>query len=291
MTLLEAIILAAVQGITEFLPISSTAHLILIPWLVGWHDPGLTFDIALHAGTLLAVLVYFARTWWRLFVDSFRCLAHRMQHRGANTPGAAGAPALAPDVELNFTLMQLLVVGTIPAGFAGYFLESYAESSLRSPYILAGMLIGVSVVMWIADRRPRLVRGIRSVGFVDAIIIGLAQAVSVVPGTSRSGATITAGLFLDLTRESAARFSFLLATPIIGGATVKKALEVWQHGLPKGATPADFLVGFAVSALVGYAAIDFLLRYLQVRTLKIFIAYRVVLGVIILAVEFLRLAS
>ncbi|MFQ5662800.1 MAG: undecaprenyl-diphosphate phosphatase [Terriglobia bacterium] len=291
MTLLEAIVLAVVQGLTEFLPISSTAHLILVPWLAGWQDPGLTYDVALHAGTLVAVIAYFARDWWALFTDAFRRLATAVWSRKTEPALAMSfpkPPALSRQAQLNARLLQVLVVATLPAAFVGYFLESSAETVFRSPVLIAGMLIGVALLMGVADRRGRLVRKGGSIGFKDGLVIGLAQAVAIVPGTSRAGITIAAGLFRNLTRESAARFSFLLATPIIGGATLKKALEVWQQGFPAGSSAVDFAAGFAVSAVVGYAAIALLLRYLQVRTLKIFVAYRLVLGVIILGVEFLR---
>ncbi|MCI0404394.1 MAG: undecaprenyl-diphosphate phosphatase [Acidobacteria bacterium] len=268
MTLVQAIVLAIVQGVTEFLPISSTAHLVLVPWLVGWTDQGLTFDIALHAGTLVAVLAYFAREWLGMLASLF------------------GGSSAAPGVGRR--MLGIIVAATVPGGLAGYFLESYAESIFRSPTLIAAMLIAVAGLMWVADRRRTLLRGTDGITLADGLIIGVAQALAVIPGTSRSGITIAAGLFRNLTREAAARFSFMLATPIIGGAALKKGLEVWQQGLPPGFTPADFLVGFIASALTGYAAIWFLLRYLQVRTLKIFVAYRLVLGAIILAVEFLR---
>lgn len=268
MSLIQAIVLAVVQGVTEFLPISSTAHLVLVPWLAGWADQGLTFDIALHAGTLVAVLAYFAREWLGMLSSLF---------------GGANA---GPGVDRN--LLGIIVAATIPGGLAGYFLESYAESAFRSPALIAAMLMSVAGLMWIADRRRTLLRGIESITLADGLIIGLAQALAVVPGTSRAGITIASGLFCNLTREAAARFSFMLATPIIGGAALKKGLEVWQQGFPPGFTAADFAVGFVVSALTGYAAIWFLLRYLQVRTLKIFVAYRLVLGGIILAIELLR---
>lgn len=279
MSLIQTIVLAIVQGVTEFLPISSTAHLILVPWFLGWTDPGLTFNVALHAGTLLAVLVYFARDWWAMLTGVLgRLLGKR---------AARSTRGLQPDFD-NTRLFSILVVATIPAGLAGYLLEDYAETAFRSPILVAGMLIGVSVLMWVVDRRTALERRLDSVGFLDGIIIGFAQAVALLPGTSRSGITIVAGLFRNLTRETAARFSFLLATPIIAGATLKKAVEVSQVGLPQGIAAIDLVTGFVVSALVGYAAIAFLLRYLQVRTLKIFVAYRLLLGGIILAVEFLR---
>ncbi len=273
MSLIQVILLAIVQGITEFLPISSTAHLILVPWLFGWEDQGLTFDVALHAGTLLAVLVYFARTWWEMLRDTCRSVLKT-------------SPAANP---ANFRLLLILALATIPGGLAGLFLESYAENLFRSPLLIAGQLILISLVMWAADRRLPDGKEVRQTSFVDGMVIGLAQAVAIIPGTSRAGITISAGLFRGLTRESAARFSFLLSTPIIAGATLKKTYDVWQTGFPPGATPGDYILGFLISAVVGYAAITFLLHYLQARTLKIFVAYRMVLGVIIVAIEAIRI--
>jgi len=288
MSLLQVIVLAVVQGVTEFLPISSTAHLILVPWLAGWEDQGLTFDVALHAGTLAAVLAYFAREWWTMFRD----LVHRVT--GVRLPAVDPDPAnnlahpLPGTPASRLALLGVLVVATIPGALAGYFLEDYAETVFRSPVLVAGQMLLITVVMWLADRRQSLVRRMESTGLRDGIWIGLAQAVAVVPGTSRSGITISTGLFRNLTRESAARFSFLLSTPIIGGAALLKGIEIWKQGWPAGASAGDFMIGFVVSAVVGYAAIAFLLRYLQMRTLKIFVAYRLLLSVIILAVEFLH---
>lgn len=269
MTLLQAILLAVVQGLTEFLPISSTAHLILVPWLFGWPDPGLTYDVALHAGTLVAVLGYFFREWTSM-------LRAFLGFRALPSPG------------YDRRLLLLIALATVPAALAGYFLESYAETAFRAPLLIAAMLVAVALLMWVADRRPSLARTAEGLTLKDALTIGVAQAVAVIPGTSRAGITIAAGLFRNLTRESAARFSFLLATPVIGGATLMKGLELWKEGFPAGVSALDFAVGFVISAVVGYAAIAFLLRYLQVRTLKIFVAYRLVLGGIILAVELLR---
>lgn len=284
MTLVQAIGLAVVQGLTEFLPISSTAHLILVPWFIGWQDPGLTFDVVLHAGTLLAVFAYFARTWWALL----GALLVRLRNLCWPQPAHSNPPIGAMDVALNVDLLRALAVGTLPAAFAGYYLESLAESAFRSPVLIAGMLIGVAVLMWAVDRRVTLTRTMETVGFKDALTIGMAQAVAIIPGTSRAGITIVAGLYRDLTRESAARFSFLLATPIIAGATLKKGLELVKLGLPPGVSGTDFAVGFVVSAIVGFAAIAFLVRYLQDRTLKIFVAYRLVLGALILLTELYR---
>ena len=285
MTLLQVIVLAIVQGLTEFLPISSTAHLILVPWLLGWQDQGLTFDIALHAGTLLAVLTYFAREWWTLMTVTLGRLA-RGDWKLAG--GSAGAIAEGPLKGYDSRLLVILAVSTIPAGLAGLFLEDYAESLFRSPVLIAMMLMAVAGLMWLADSRTQLERKLESIDFADGLIIGAAQALAVIPGTSRAGITITAGLFRNLSREAAARFSFLLATPVIGGAALKKGYDLWQGGWPAGFSAVDFALGIAVSAAVGYGAIAFLLRYLQVRTLKIFVAYRLALGVIILGVELLR---
>src|SRR3989337_1953389 len=193
MSLFQAIVLAVVQGLTEFLPISSTAHLILVPWLLGWHDPGLAYDVALHAGTLLALLVYFARDWMAMA-------------RGL----LFGSATVADQAQRR--LLGLIGLATVPGALAGYFLEHYAESVFRTPALVAAALIGVALLMWMADRRSTLVRKMETVGFADAALIGAAQAVAIVPGTSRSGITIAAGLFRNLTRESAARLSFLLAT-------------------------------------------------------------------------------
>ena len=274
MTFLQVLILAIVQGITEFLPISSTAHLILVPWLFGWEDQGLTFDVALHAGTLLAVLIYFARSWWEMLRDTLRSFR----------PSAGSGPAEGSKARL----LLILIAATIPGAAAGVLLEEYAEHAFRNPLLVAGQLILISVVMWGADRRPSFARDVDGTSLTDGLWIGMAQAVAIIPGTSRAGITMSAGLIRGFTREAAARLSFLLATPIIGGATLKKGYDVWQGGIPAGATAADYALGFAVSAIVGYAAITFLLRYLQTHSLKIFVAYRVLLGVIIVAVEFFR---
>lgn len=286
MSLVEAIVLAVVQGLTEFLPISSTAHLILVPWFFGWHDPGLMYDVVLHTGTLLAVFAYFARTWWSLASVGLRFARDLLW-----SPPIPDPPAPPLHMQLNIALLKLLVVATVPAAFAGYFLESYAETVFRSPLLVAGMLAGVALLMWAADRRPTLTRAMETLTFKDAVTIGAAQAVAIIPGTSRAGITIAAALYRDLTRESAARFSFLLATPIIAGATLKEGLDLWHVGMPPGLSAMDFALGFVVSAIVGYAAIAFLLRYLQVRTLKVFVAYRLLLATVIVLVELLRSAT
>lgn len=274
MTLLQTIVLAIVQGLTEFLPISSSGHLFLLAWLLKWPDPGLTYTVALHAGTLVALLVYFARTWLAL----------------AASLVAPGSTALAElgGVEQPRRLLGLVVLATLPGALAGYALESYAETVFRAPRLVAAALLLVALVMWLADQMGEFNKKLNQVNLGDSIIVGLAQALAIVPGVSRAGITICTGMFRGLEREAAARFSFLLATPIIAGAAVYELAQVWVLGLPEGVSWPELAVGFAVSAATGFAAIAFMLRYLQRRTLKIFVAYRVVLGILVLVFELLQ---
>jgi undecaprenyl-diphosphatase len=267
MPLYQVVILAIVQGITEFLPISSTAHLVLVPWIMRWRDPGLMFDVALHLGTLLAVAAYFARTWVRLLLLAF----------GVRSSGPP------EDFEDNPRLLWFLVAATIPAGLAGLALEHYAETTLRSPYVIATMMIGIGLVMWWSERKGRFKKDLGRISLTDSVAIGAAQALAVIPGTSRSGITIAAGLFRDLERAAAARFSFLLATPIIAGAALKAGWNILKAGGVPPDMRAAFGIGLLVSAVTGYAAIAFFVRYLQTGTLKIFIWYRIVCGIIIIA--------
>ena len=215
MPLYQAIIMAVIQGVTEFLPVSSTAHLVLFPWLLGWNDGGLAFDVALHAGTLLAVLLYFLKDWIELTLTGV----------GMHYPSTA----TAEQVQTNRRLFWLLVVGTIPGAIVGYKFEHVIEGSLRKPLPIAVALILVALVLWWADRIAGLERHIGQANWLDAIFIGCAQALALFPGVSRSGITITAGLICKMTRESAARFSFLLSTPLIAGAAAKGATQANPH--------------------------------------------------------------
>jgi undecaprenyl-diphosphatase len=272
MSLLQAVILALVQAATEFLPISSTAHLILVPWLLGWPDHGLLFDIALHLGTLAAVLLYFAKTWIRLLGLAFG--------RKLLPP-----PPGDPDHDLfeNPKLFWYLVAATFPAGLAGLFLEDYVASVFRSPFVVGVMLVAIGLVLAWAERAGSFRRDLNKISLLDAMLIGCAQAIALIPGTSRSGITISAALFLGIRRAAAARFSFLLSSPIILGATAKTALDVaGQGGIPS-SMQAAFLTGITVSALAGYAVIAVFIRYLQSRTLLPFIYYRIIFGIIVLA--------
>jgi undecaprenyl-diphosphatase len=280
MPLYQAVVLAIVQGLTEFLPISSTAHLVLFPWLLGWKDPGLTFDIALHAGTLVAVVAYF----WRYWLEMLKLVTGIGGSSLADPPssvatGEAGQITLLGE---NRRLFWYLVVATFPAGIAGWLFESAAEEQLRSPVIIGTALVAVGLIMWAGERLGRRLHDLGHVGFLDSLLVGVAQAFSVIPGVSRSGATMTAGLFRGMKRETSARFSFLLSTPIIAGAAFKKALEIRHSGLPADMR-LPFIAGIIVAAVVGYLVIAVLIRYLERRTFTIFVIYRVVLGVVVLA--------
>jgi undecaprenyl-diphosphatase len=272
MPLIQAVILALVQAATEFLPVSSTAHLILVPWLLGWQDQGLLFDIALHLGTLAAVLVYFAKTWIRLLFLAF----------GRKVlPPEPGEPD--GDLYANPKLFWYLVAATFPAGIAGLFLQDYVESVFRSPLIIGFMLIAIGLVLAWAERAGTFRLDLGHLSFRDAMIIGFAQMLALVPGTSRSGITISAALFRGVNRPAAARFSFLLSSPIILGAAAKAGLDVWKQGGVPPEMYLPFVVGIAVSAVAGYAVIALFIRYLQIRTLRIFIYYRIIFGIIVLA--------
>jgi len=265
MPLYQAIVLAIVQGLTEFLPISSTAHLALFPWLLGWKDPGLTFDVALHAGTLVAVAVYFWRYWLEMAGLAL----------GQNWGGSHG-------LGLDRRLLWFLAAATIPAGIAGWLFEHAAEEELRSPVIVGAALIVVGLLMWSGEYMGRQHTELQRVTFLDSLLVGVAQALAVIPGVSRSGITMTAGMFRGMKRQTAARFSFLLSTPIIAGAALKKALEIRHAGIPHG-MHLPFAAGIVVAALVGYFVIAVLIRYLERGTFKIFVVYRIALGVLVLA--------
>jgi undecaprenyl-diphosphatase len=272
MPILQVIVLAVVQGLTEFLPISSTAHLYLTSWLLGWQTESLDFDIMLHLGTLVAVLLYFFRDWIQIIAQGI-CV-----HAGHDE-----------ELKHNRSLLWLLAVGSLPIGAAGLLFNKQAETVWRNPIVMGVMLILIGIVMLLAENAGRRMRDLSSIIFPDALVIGLAQALAVVPGCSRSGITISAGLFRNLTRESAARFSFLLSTPAIAAAAGKALWDVHKHGggLHTLMT-AQFLVGVVVSAATGCAVIAWFLHYLRRAGLRPFIYYRIVFGIIVLALAFIR---
>jgi undecaprenyl-diphosphatase len=270
MPLIQAVVLAVVQGLTEFLPISSSAHLVLIPWLAGWPEPGLAFDVALHAGTLAAVLLYFIRDWVELLLAGFGI--------------RSSAKMSDEDLSWKKKVFWFIVIGTVPGAIVGVLFEKVIEERLDQPVPIACAMIAVALLMWWADSRTDLDRHMPQVNLSDSVVIGSAQALALFPGVSRSGITITTGLFRRITRETAARFSFLLSTPLIAGAALKE-LPKLIHAHKAGTLDlplSTLLIAIAVSAIVGYAVIGFLLRYLQTRTLKVFVVYRVLVGIIIL---------
>jgi undecaprenyl-diphosphatase len=259
MTIFQAIIYGIVQGLTEFLPISSTAHLILLPWALGWPDPGLSFDVALHLGTLVALLIYFWTEWLALIGSAFGIVQGRTQ---------------SPDA-----LMAMMIVGaTIPGAIAGALFEHQVEDALRAPQVIALMLIAMALVLAVAEIIGHRKKSLDEISWSDAMTVGVAQAFAIIPGVSRSGVTITAGLFRSMKRDAAARFSFYLSTPLIAGAVAKRTLEIFKAGATI-EQMVPFIVGILVSGIVGYLAIAFMLRYLQTRTTYLFVYYRIALGI------------
>jgi undecaprenyl-diphosphatase len=277
----QAVVLAIIQGLAEFIPVSSSGHLIIVRRLLGWNELSpaheLTFDVALHFGTLLSVLLYFRRTWFQIIRAALGGKVVRFSETGD-----ADQNLTADEQREERLLLWFLAIATIPGAIAGKLLEHSAEDYFREHiYLIAAALIVVALFMWWGEKVSRLSKPLTRVSFSDAVIIGCAQATALVPGVSRSGSTITAGLFRNLTREAAVRFSFLLSTPIIAGAALLKAHELKKEGLPAG-MHMPFLVGVLVSAIVGYVTIAWLIRYLQSNSLKVFIVYRIVVGVIVI---------
>ena len=263
MTTLQVIVLAIVQGLTEFLPISSSGHLVLVPFFVEWSDQGLAFDVAVHFGSLVAVCVFFRK-------DIVGLLHGGLQIIGGDFRSPQSTMALA------------IGLGTIPAAVAGLLFASWIEQNLRDPAVIVYTLAGYGVLMALADRYAKRERGITSVGIKDALIIGCAQALALVPGTSRSGVTITAGRLLGFERQDAARFSFLLSAPVILLATAYKGLELVLDPAP---VPwGQLALGAMVSAVVAYVSIEFFMRVVSRMGLAPFAIYRVLLAGVILYV-------
>jgi undecaprenyl-diphosphatase len=266
MTIVQAIVLGIVQGLTEFLPISSSGHLLLVPWLFNWHfllenpDLNKTFDVALHLGTFVAVLIYF----WREIVKLIGAWVRSIARRSIAEPEAK--------------LAWLLIVSTIPAGLVGVLFEDFITERLGKPWMIGVAMIVFAGFMYLIDHIAKLDRDMEQLSWFDALLIGVAQALALLPGVSRSGITMMTGLVLRLDRESAARYSFLMSIPVIGGAAVFKGMQVAKDGLPAG-TATPFLVGMVTAALSGIAAIWFVLAYLKRHNFNIFVAYRIVVGV------------
>lgn len=270
MPIYQAVVLAIIQALTEFLPVSSSGHLAVAPWLFGWKDPGLVFDVALHLGTLVAVILYFFKDWLQIIAE-----------------GIGLKFGQDPELRRNPRLLWYLILGTIPGGLAGLAFNKQAESTWRNPYLIGAMLIIVGILMWVAERMSAERRDISQVTALDAGIIGAAQALALVPGTSRSGITITTSLFRDFDRPTAARFSFLLSAPIIAAAALKKLWDIHKTGGIPHDMRAAFAVGIVVSGVLGAVVIAFFLKYLRKNSLMPFVYYRIVFGIIVIALAYL----
>jgi undecaprenyl-diphosphatase len=264
MSLLEAVVLGVVQGFTEFLPVSSTAHLRIAPALLGWDDPGAAYSAVIQLGTVLAVILYFWRDIARIAAAVVRGLAQR-------------DPLGSVDSRLGW----LVAVGTLPIGIAGLAFQDAIETSLRSLYVISGSLIALAILLFLSERLAAHRRSMPEMTVKDGLVIGLWQALALVPGSSRSGTTLTGGLFLGLRREDAARFSFLLSIP----ATSLAGAFQLGHLLEAAERPSNLVlaVGTLVSFVSGMAAIAGLLRFLRTRTTLVFVVYRIALGVLLLA--------
>jgi undecaprenyl-diphosphatase len=286
MLILQAILLGIIQGATEFIPVSSSAHLIIVPWLFGWKDAALTsltFDVALHIGTLIAVIVYFAGDWWRLIRAGIASLLERK---------------IGDDPDRR--LAWFVLIGTIPGGIAGVFGEKKIEALFHQPdvpiqttamIVMAVIIALLGTALYFADKMARHTRKLEKYTLKDVILIGLAQALAIFPGVSRSGSTMTAALALGSERESAARFSFLLSAPIIAGAGAKSLLELFK-GISTGAIASSetilFPIGVIAAAISGFICIRFMLHFLQRNTVRAFAYYRWGLAVLLIVVALLR---
>lgn len=268
--LIQALVMGIVQGLTEFLPVSSSGHLIVVPFLLGWDDAFLTslpFSVMLHSGSLVALLVYFRSDWIRLIPASLAALRDR-SFQGDDDRRLAG----------------LLVIATIPAALAGFLLEDIIGTSFRQVGLVALMLVLGGVLLLVADRFGASSRGVPDVTPQIALIVGVAQALALVPGLSRSGVTISAGRLVGLDRESAARFAFLMATPITAGAGLYEVVRLVRQGGIGDASVAPLVVGMVAAAISGMAAIHFMLGFLRRQSLDVFVLYRFVIAAVVLIV-------
>ncbi len=253
MNLFQAVVLGLVQGFGEFLPISSSAHLIVFPWLFGWQDHSLSFDVALHAGTLFAVIAYFWKDWVGI---------------------------------IKSRMLWYIAVASVPGALIGKLLEAKAETAFRSPLLIALTMSVFAALFYAIDRFVWKSRSLRSLNLLDSVIIGLSQALAIIPGVSRSGITMASGMGLKFDRESAAKFSFMLSAPIILGAVLLKLKDIGD--IASGGQEMPLLAGFLVSAVTGFLAIKGLLGFVKKHSFNAFIVYRFVFSAVILAVFLLR---
>jgi undecaprenyl-diphosphatase len=272
MTLFKAIVLGIVQGLTEFLPISSTAHLRIIPALAGWADPGAAFTAIVQIGTLVAVLIYFRKDIFIILSAVIEGIVRRK-------------PLENPDARMGW----MIVAGTLPIVIFGLLFKSEIETSLRSLYWISGALIALGLILSVAEKklqnrlkRDMPLKSMADIGWKEALLIGLAQSIALIPGSSRSGVTITGGLFLNLSRETAARFSFLLSLPSVFAAALLELYQTWHIIAASSEQMTNILAATLAAGIVGYASIAFLINYLKKNTTTIFIVYRLAAGTAVL---------
>lgn len=263
MGLLEAIVLGIVQGLTEFLPVSSSGHLLIVPWLMGWAEAPFVFDTSLHIGTLVALFIYFRDDIKNLIKGFFKVLSTR-------------------DINSDFNgkLSLYVLAGTIPAGLVGLIFEKKIESTLHSPYVIVVTLIVWGILLWLIDKMGRKTKDLKDITLKDAMFIGISQALALVPGTSRSGVTMTAALFSNFNRETAARFSFLLSIPITTAAALYKLKDLFKMEITQNVI-INFTCGVIVSGVVGYLCIAYLLKFLKTNSFAIFAIYRIFVGILL----------
>jgi undecaprenyl-diphosphatase len=268
MTLSEAIIYGVVQGITEFLPVSSSGHLAITHWILNTTDPesDVAFDVALHIGTLVPVVLYFWKDWLDLIKGFLGNLTNGQVLKNQDS-----------------VLLLQLVLATIPGALFGLLFEKQAKTIFRSPLSIASMMIVMGAVLWLADRRANSGKKVKEITWLDTLLVGCSQAFAIIPGVSRSGVTMTTGLFRNFNRETAARFSFLMSAPIIFGAAVHELPELIKHGIE-----TDIAVGVITAAVVGFIAIAGMMKYIQKNSFTPFVIYRFLFGAFIFIVYILR---
>lgn len=264
MNLFHALVLGAFQGFSEILPISSSAHLILIPWFLKWPPSGLTFDVALHLGTFIALSIYFRNDIHEMIISFFSAI----KSRSLDTPSRR--------------LPFIIIAASIPAAVVGKSFEDSIEAIFRSsPLLIAFFLIGFGILLGLADRFGRKQLALDQTTAVSGMVVGIFQCLALIPGVSRSGITITAGLLLGFSREAAARFSFLLSLPIVAGAAVLKTIHLVRAGIPT-EDLLPMLVGITASCITGYISVAFLLRFVQKRSIAPFVWYRLIVGLVVI---------
>ncbi len=294
MDFIQSIILGIVQGLSEFLPISSSGHLVILPWIFNWKDQGLAFDVALHWGTLLAVLAYFRKEWKEMFkavLSSCHCKQSEAKRSKAKQSRCFNEKVrdcfvVSPrnDVFYNRRLFFFILLASIPGAFFGWLFQRQAENIFRSPLLIVFTLLGIAFFLWWFDKKGKKEKFLKNLNWRAALFIGFSQALAIVPGVSRSGITITAALALGFERKAAAKFSFLLAAPIIFGAGLVKIPSLINNNI----NFSVLLIGILISSIAGFLAIKYLLRYLETRSYNIFVYYRIILALAILGIILIR---